>query len=84
MNCNIKTVTKISNLTAKESSILALLSQGKTNKEIAKQLRIAVRTVEYHITQIFCKLGVSNRTEAAILAREKLSKALEKVDGNPQ
>lgn len=73
-----------SKLTVKEYEILAFLSRGKTNKEIAKGLNIAIRTVEYHISQIFCKLGVSNRTEAAILARDFLVEQPEKTDGNPQ
>ena len=45
--------------------VLHLLAKGARNKEIAAQLFISERTVEYHLSNIFLKLGVSNRTEAA-------------------
>ena len=45
--------------------VLHLLAKGARNKEIAAQLFISERTVEYHLSNIFLKLGVTNRTEAA-------------------
>lgn len=56
----------MNNLTARESQVLNLLAEGKTNKEIAAILRIANRTVEQHLTHIYRKLGVSSRSEALI------------------
>jgi NarL family two-component system response regulator LiaR len=51
-------------LTNREREILALLIEGKTNKEIAKMLSLSSGTVRFHISNILSKLGVSNRTEA--------------------
>lgn len=55
-------------LTQREREVLELLAQGKSNSAIARLLYVSVKTVKYHLTAIFMKLGVSNRTEAAALA----------------
>jgi NarL family two-component system response regulator LiaR len=55
-------------LTPRELEVLALLTEGKTNKEIAKDLTLSHGTVRLHVSNILSKLGVSNRTEAATLA----------------
>lgn len=55
-------------LTPRERDVLALLVAGKTNATIAAQLGISVGTVHLHVSHILHKLGVSNRTEAALLA----------------
>lgn len=55
-------------LTPRESSVLELLSQGLTNREIAERLHLAEKTVKHHITAILQKLHVRSRTEAALLA----------------
>ncbi|HWI66547.1 MAG TPA: response regulator transcription factor [Symbiobacteriaceae bacterium] len=61
-------------LTAREMEILRLIAQGKTNQEISDQLFITVKTVKTHITQILSKLGVEDRTQAAVYAhRNKLA-----------
>ena len=46
---------------------MALLIEGKTNREIAAKLELELGTVKRHLNMIYAKLGVSNRTEAAIL-----------------
>jgi DNA-binding NarL/FixJ family response regulator len=51
-------------LTAREREVLTLISQGLPNKLIARQLQISEHTVKFHISSIYTKLGVSNRTEA--------------------
>ena len=56
------------NLTKRELEVLALLVAGQTNNEIAAQLGISRGTVRLHVSNILAKLGVSNRTEAAMLA----------------
>ncbi len=58
-------------LTQRELEVLALVAQGKSNSEIAAALFITTKTVKYHLTTIFSKLGVKNRTEAAALALGK-------------
>jgi len=55
-------------LTAREMEVLQLLAEGLSNKEIARALSIAPRTVNFHLDNIYSKLGVSSRTEAAIHA----------------
>lgn len=57
----------LNTLTDRERQIIHLISEGKQNKEIQRLLKIARRTVETHLTNIYAKLGVSNRTEAARL-----------------
>lgn len=52
-------------LTERELEILEILSQGKSNKEIADSLGISENTVEQHLKNIYEKLNVQNRTEAA-------------------
>lgn len=52
-------------VTDRELQVLRLVAGGQTNRGIAAELAISERTVERHITNIFTKLGVSNRTAAA-------------------
>jgi DNA-binding CsgD family transcriptional regulator len=56
-------------LTRREAEILALVSQGRTNGEIGRQLFISTKTVSVHVSNILGKLGASGRTEAAAIAR---------------
>lgn len=55
-------------LTDREMEVLQLLAQGKSNQEIADELFIGIKTVKYHMTNLFGKLGVEDRTQAAIYA----------------
>jgi DNA-binding NarL/FixJ family response regulator len=57
-------------LSERELAVLQGLARGGANKEIAVQLRIAEGTVKNHVTSIFSKLGVQDRTQAALKARE--------------
>lgn len=57
-----------SNLTAREIEVLELIAEGMINKEIARQLYISEKTVKNHVSNIFKKLNVSDRTQAAIYA----------------
>jgi NarL family two-component system response regulator LiaR len=56
------------NLTRREKEVLALLVEGKTNREIAGVLTLSQGTVRLHVSNILAKLNASNRTEAATLA----------------
>lgn len=58
----------LDNLTDREKEVLTLLAQGLTNKDIAQTLILSVRTVEAHLRNIYGKLQVASRTEAAIWA----------------
>ena len=57
-----------SDLTPREREVLALLIEGKTNKEIARHLTISQATARLHVSNILSKMGASNRTEAVSLA----------------
>lgn len=58
-------------LNEREQEVLTLLIRGARNREIADQLFIVPRTVEYHLANIYSKLGVSNRTEAVRVALDR-------------
>lgn len=58
-------------LTAREGEVLRLLAEGRSNKAIGRALFVSERTVKFHVSSILAKLGVSNRTEAAAVARER-------------
>ena len=55
-------------LTARERTVIENLARGLGNKQIAATLGISERTVKFHISAIFAKLGASNRTEAVTMA----------------
>jgi len=55
-------------LTQRENDILALLSEGRANRDIAQALFLSEKTVKAHLAAIFRKLGVTNRTQAAMFA----------------
>lgn len=60
-------------LTAREREVLALVAAGRTNREIADELFISVKTVSVHVSNILAKLGVASRTQAAAWAHAQLS-----------
>ncbi|MBI3648499.1 MAG: response regulator transcription factor [Actinobacteria bacterium] len=55
-------------LTQRENDILALLAEGRSNRDIAQCLFLSEKTVKAHLAAIFRKLGVTNRTQAAMAA----------------
>jgi len=57
-------------LTEREREILAMIARGRSNYEIAEELSISLKTVRNHASNIFGKLQVADRTQAAIRARE--------------
>jgi DNA-binding CsgD family transcriptional regulator len=57
-------------LTARELEVARLIASGATNPEIAARLFLARKTVERHVSNVFLKVGVRNRTELATRLRE--------------
>jgi len=64
-------IDSFSELTARETNILELLSQGLTNREIGERLYLAEKTVKHYMTSILQKLHVRSRTEAALIAMQR-------------
>jgi len=58
-------------LTARESEVLTLVAEGRSNREIALQLFISSKTASVHVSNILAKLDASGRTEAVAIARRK-------------
>jgi DNA-binding NarL/FixJ family response regulator len=58
-------------LTPRELEVLALLSQGLSNKLIARKLQISEHTVKFHVSSTYAKLGAASRTEAVSLAARR-------------
>ncbi|MCI4662505.1 MAG: DNA-binding response regulator [Neomegalonema sp.] len=59
---------RVFGLTAREAEVLLWLTRGKTNRDIGDILSLSARTVNKHLEQVFHKMGVDNRTSAAVLA----------------
>ncbi|HHT91875.1 MAG: response regulator transcription factor [Bacillota bacterium] len=55
-------------LTSRELEVLVLIGEGKTNQEIADELFIGIKTVKTHVSNVLSKLGVEDRTKAAVYA----------------
>jgi DNA-binding NarL/FixJ family response regulator len=61
-------VRGIGALTSREREVFALLADGQSNREIARTLRVSEKTVKTHVSAVLAKLGVADRTQAALLA----------------
>jgi len=58
-------------LSARERQVLRLVARGRSNKQIARDLAITERTVKFHMTSIFNKLGADNRAQAIAIAAQR-------------
>jgi len=72
---NRQPVSVADQLSSREREVLVLASQGLANKQIGRALGIAERTVKAHLGNVFRRIGVSDRTSAALWARDNLPEA---------
>jgi DNA-binding CsgD family transcriptional regulator len=61
-------------LTPRELEVLELISAGATNAEAAMRLQLSVHAIKFHLARIYKRLGVANRTEAAVTFHQSLSR----------
>lgn len=64
---------KQEDLTEKETEVIFYLASGLSNKEIAQKMYVTEHTVKAHLTSIFKKFNVTNRTAAALIAKDRLN-----------
>jgi two-component system, NarL family, response regulator len=64
-------MARVSDLTAREVEVLQLLIAGKTNKAIANAMFISAKTVEFHLENIYTKVGVRTRLMAGLWAMQQ-------------
>ncbi len=67
-------VRGIGALTGREREVLAQIAEGHSNREIARLLRVSEKTVKTHVSSVLAKLGVADRTQAALLAVRELQR----------
>lgn len=63
-------VPEASDLTVKQREVLLLVAEGLPNRLVAKRLGVSEKTVKAHLTQIYASLGVTDRVQAALWARD--------------
>ena len=73
----------LASLSPRETEVLVQLARGRTNREIARTLAIAEETVKKHVSQVLAKLGVQDRTQAAIIALQARLVPLDEALNSP-
>jgi DNA-binding CsgD family transcriptional regulator len=63
-------------LSPRETEVLAKAARGMTNGEVAADLHVSIHAVKFHLASIYRKLGVTNRTEAAVRYLQSLEDAV--------
>jgi DNA-binding CsgD family transcriptional regulator len=66
-------------LSLREQEIVARVAAGMTNREIAAELHLGAETIKHHLSSALAKLGVRNRTQAAVIAIDSRSKTVREV-----
>jgi two-component system, NarL family, nitrate/nitrite response regulator NarL len=72
-----------STLTVREEQVWECLTRGLTNKNIARQLNLSEKTVKHYVTELFEKLNVRNRVEAALLGTDRARNSLARPGRSP-
>ena len=58
-------------LTPGEEAVANLVAQGYSNRDVASELYLSVKTVQFHLTRVYAKLGIASRTELAARHRDQ-------------
>jgi DNA-binding CsgD family transcriptional regulator len=74
--------TDLVGLTPRELEVLQMISFGHSNAEAARRLDVSVHAIKFHLAAIYTRLGVSNRTEAAVTYLRTLSEGHEPKAGS--
>ena len=69
-------------LTGRQRDVLNLIVQGRSNKEIARILKLGEGTVKVHVAALFAKLGINRRAAAAVAGARLISQAVQRADSN--
>ena len=69
--CRLAERMPLADLTPRESEVLGCITRGRSNRQIAEDLRIAEKTVRIHVSAVLNKMGVRDRTQATILALQR-------------
>jgi DNA-binding CsgD family transcriptional regulator len=69
--------TGLETLTPREREVLQMISSGLTNAEAARRLQLSVHAIKFHLAAIYRRLGVNNRTEAAVMYLRSLPNGAE-------
>ena len=64
-------------LTAQEQAVARLVAVGMSNRQVAAELFVSIKTVQFHLTHIYAKLGISSRAELAAQFREQEGPTIE-------
>ena len=70
-----QSATGLAQLTPQELQVTLAVARGLSNREVATQLFLSVKTVEFHLAHVYDKLGVSRRTQLAVLVAHQESTA---------
>jgi len=71
---------EVANLTAREVEILKKVAEGQSNADIAESLWVTEQTVKFHLSNVYRKLGVANRTQAARRFDQKPAASTDRLD----
>jgi NarL family two-component system response regulator LiaR len=74
----------LARLTPRETDVLKGIAQGRSNREIARALTVSEETVKSHVSAILAKLGLADRTQAAIFALQRHLVPLDQALGRPE
>ena len=80
LRANMAPQGPLANLTGQERTLLELIGEGLTNRQIAERMFLAEKTVKNYVSRLLAKLGMERRTQAAVLATELRDRSKHPLD----